>query len=432
MKRTLLSVVLLAQPFFTAAFAATSADLVAHEWGTFTSVQGSNGVLLQWNPFTTTHLPDFVYSRARPVRREEMTDEFEVLGLTGKGGSAWLQRMETPVIYFYSDREQAADVAVDFPEGQITEWYPQVTDFGPKPALGQLLPATQQSRLRWDRLTIAPAPEEEGSAGEKSEATVLPKDSSGSHYFAARETDAALVRPSQGLLARPEAETEKFLFYRGVGNFAAPLNVHFQDGALVLANNGREELADLFVLAVRPSGAAFVSVHGLKSGEQRKVEIESEAPSDSVSGIVGQLAAVMEGTLVNAGLYPREAAAMVKTWRESWFDEPGLRVLYLLPRAWTDHILPLSITPTPSELVRVMVGRAEMFSPAIEQRLREQFTLFNDSATHDQAVAGVGELGLGRFVEAAMRRLAELEIRQIHERVAKLEGQLRPKVVARK
>src|ERR1043166_8481399 len=45
----------------------------------------------------------------------------------GKGGMVTLQRMETPVIYFYADERQMLDVQVDFPQGQITEWYPQAS-----------------------------------------------------------------------------------------------------------------------------------------------------------------------------------------------------------------------------------------------------------------------------------------------------------------
>ena len=33
---------------------------VAHEWGTFTSVQGGDGVLLDWRPLETSRLPKFV------------------------------------------------------------------------------------------------------------------------------------------------------------------------------------------------------------------------------------------------------------------------------------------------------------------------------------------------------------------------------------
>ena len=32
--------------------------------------------------------------------------------------------METPVVYFYTDKETKVSVKVDFPRGWITEWYP--------------------------------------------------------------------------------------------------------------------------------------------------------------------------------------------------------------------------------------------------------------------------------------------------------------------
>ena len=53
---------------------------------------------------------------------------------------------------------------------------------------------------------------------------------------------------------------------------------------------------------------------------------------------------------------------MMKTWNESWIEE-GLRVFYLLPRAATDRILPLELTPAPRSIERVFVGRAEILTP---------------------------------------------------------------------
>jgi len=38
-----------------------AADYVAHEWGTFTSVQGGDGVLLDWPSLVSSRLPKFVY-----------------------------------------------------------------------------------------------------------------------------------------------------------------------------------------------------------------------------------------------------------------------------------------------------------------------------------------------------------------------------------
>ena len=43
------------------------AGYVAHEWGTFTSVQGSDGALIAWNPFTAAELPPFVHERNRTL-----------------------------------------------------------------------------------------------------------------------------------------------------------------------------------------------------------------------------------------------------------------------------------------------------------------------------------------------------------------------------
>ena len=46
----------------------------------------------------------------------------------GKTGITSRQRMETPVIYFYSEKERSVDVDVRFNGGRITEWYPQLTN----------------------------------------------------------------------------------------------------------------------------------------------------------------------------------------------------------------------------------------------------------------------------------------------------------------
>src|SRR5204863_2208475 len=41
-------------------------DLVVHEWGTFTSIQGSDGVPLYWQSRNIAPLPAFVYDWKRP------------------------------------------------------------------------------------------------------------------------------------------------------------------------------------------------------------------------------------------------------------------------------------------------------------------------------------------------------------------------------
>src|SRR5437762_11276304 len=91
-------------------------DYTAHEWGTFTSVQGADGVLLDWRPLETSRLPKFVYDWNHPGLNRQPAG-----ALGPKSGMVTLQRMETPAIYFYSPNEQREDVSVKFPQGFITE-----------------------------------------------------------------------------------------------------------------------------------------------------------------------------------------------------------------------------------------------------------------------------------------------------------------------
>ena len=111
----------------------------------------------------------------------------------------------------------------------------------------------------------------------------------------------------------------------------------------------------------------------------------------------------MAKALVKAGLYPREATAMVHTWNDSWFQEEGVRVLYVLPRAWTDEILPLKLAPRPRELVRVMVGRAEVITPPAQQQLADSILKASkgDAQAREQAIVEFRKLG--RFGEPALR-----------------------------
>ena len=370
---------------FTAT-AAAPADYVAHEWGTFTSVQGADGVQLEWNPLLLTELPEFVHDRTRPNGKPDFTV------LLTKTAMVARQRLETPVIYFYSGKERVVDVSVKFPEGTVTEWYPQQNP------LPRSIVKAGEPAARWQKLRIL-------AAGAKSGA--LPMNAKGSHYFAARATDANLVK-----IETPDAksETEKFLFYRGVGMFSAPLKVT-SDGAnaatLHLTNTGPEPLGQLFIHEVREGLARLGVLSGIAPGGKQTFAFSAKDEPVQLAKTRADLAAQMQTALVAAGLYEREAAAMVKTWDDAWFAEPGLRVLYVLPRAWADRVLPLTLEPAPREVARVMVGRAEILTPAMEKALTlevERYRTGNEAA-RATAIDHARSLQLGRFAEPAMRRL---------------------------
>jgi hypothetical protein len=372
------------------------AGYVAHEWGTFTSVQGADGIALEWNPLVTAELPGFVHDRG-------IKDGVDPVFLS-KSAFPMLQRMETPVIYFYSDQERTVDVAVNFPQGIVTEWYPQTTRLATNDTRRVL--QTKGKALHWDALRVLPRAQETAK-------TLWPLDKSGSHYYAARETDADLV----GVQAGPEAppEHERFLFYRGVGSFTAPLQVRlsWDEQYVHLTNAGSEGLTHLFVLSLHPMGAPahlegkFIYVDHLDAGESKTVELRPSQNQMELGDLRPRLMERMQHALVQEGLYEREAVAMVKTWEDSWFGEQGLRVLYVLPRVWTDRILPLQLQPAPRALERVMVGRAEMVTPTMEWQLLKQVVKFSESdeTTRPTVVAETRQLGLGRFAEPTLRRI---------------------------
>jgi hypothetical protein len=97
---------------------------------------------------------------------------------------------------------------------------------------------------------------------------------------------------------------------------------------------------------------------------------------------------------------------MVNTWKTSYFQGDGIRVLFVLPRSWTDAFIPMRIAPRPRETVRVMVGRLELLSPERERRAEDAV---RDLASGDpkrsrQAFAFLREQG--RYVEPIVRRVA--------------------------
>ena len=388
MKTMLFSIALLVfvQNQFAAEPQAGRDRFVAHEWGTFTSVQGADGIQLEWNPFVAEELPSFVYQRKADQARAG-------LDLLAKNAFVALQRMETPVIYFYSDRERSVDVRVKFPQGAITEWYPQVA----KP---------KEAPLFWDDVRILPRSLPGVlSCSEPSPQDPLPKEASGSHYYAARETDADLLRVS---LPDGKVEHEKFLFYRGVGNFVAPLKVTTDSATaqLQLWNTGGDALTHLYVLHMRNGTGKFIYLPKLAAGESQAVKLELEMGRMAASDVQAGISSAMRKTLESEGLYAAEAAAMVKTWHESWFGEEGLRVLYVLPRAWTDRTLPLGIEPAPSEIERVMVGRAEVITPEVEWKILKQIARFSESdeGSKVKAMADLQSMKVGRFADAIVRR----------------------------
>jgi hypothetical protein len=344
----------------------TKNHLVVHEWGTFTSISGMEGVALEWRPLNgSTDLPGFVHTiqeGAKGLRHPSL-----------KADLAATVRMETPVLYFYSDNEMDVSVKVDFPKGKITEWYPQARDVG--------------TSIDWGRLKVMPGA-----------AINLPVEYRESHYYPARETDSAPVQvcATDGKLV----QQEKFLFYRGVGTFDLPVSVKLEGDHVALKNLGKDEIAHVIVFENRSGRIGYRLSDGL-TGELTQARPELNKSTDSV---VRELKRI----LVASGLYEKEADAMIKTWRDNWFEE-GLRVFYILPRRTTDAVLPVTIEPRPTELVRVLVGRTELITPEMEKSVQRQVDLLRVPSAKVRENAAREIRKYGRFSEPILKRILETE-----------------------
>jgi len=385
-------------------FASSNAkdQFVAHEWGTFTSVQSADGIQIEWNPLIKTDLPEFVYSRN--VAQGGFGGRYPVFNPFGKDAMPSFVRMETPVIYFYSDKERTANVRVHFPMGRITEWYPQATRLGPYATTNKAeAKEANRSLIEWTGVKILSRDTKETSADKLIRGN---NEKGENHYYAARETDANFLRVSSPH-ASSGVEYERDLFYRGVGFLKAPLTLTLQGNENDLQLSAMaESFTDLFVLTIRNGMARYQYVDRVTPRDSRAVKLDAKAFAP-LSEVREKIMREMAAALVTQGLYEKEAQAMVNTWKDQWFDEEGTRVLYLLSRDWTDKTLPLEIAPRPNDIARVMVGRAELIVPSVERALSQQVTIYSegDDDVKLQAINEVRALGLGRFIEPATRKM---------------------------
>ena len=319
-----------------------------HEWGTFTSIAGQDGAAVRWLPQGGPgDLPCFV--------------ERSVLNY--KGGMPGTVRMETPVLYFYSPADVTVKVDVGFRQGAITEWYPHATVALP-------FNAGPDGSISWDAITVSP-----------NQAATFPVESGPSHYYKARETDATPLAAG--------SQVEKFLFYRGVGQFAPPISATVRaDGTVVAWSPQDAPLGDLILFENRRGAVAFT----IQRAAGARATLDRPVLDDASRGPQRELVRL----LVAHGLYRKEAEAMVETWSDSWFEE-GARLLYIAPRAAVDAILPLTINPAPVSVERVFVGRMELATPATVRDVRLAL------ATEDRATLAK----YGRFLQPIGARVLD-------------------------
>jgi hypothetical protein len=390
----------------SAAYDASKDGFVVHEWGTLTSVMGSDGAIVTGLHHEEEDLPAFVADRMAQAKLDP--------SITVKPTN---EKMETPVTYFYAPTPITVQAKVGFPNGIFTQWFPYVHAMSP--AVFAMDDGSFVDRYTQDLGTIPskcqPYFDADYRNGLLDWATVqvLPREESVALPGGIEKTTWGFARNTAANPLTVSGQNEKFLFYRGLGNFELPLTASFVDERPVLHNgDATNAMKGLFLMNVTADAASFAELDDVPAGGALKAEIPTASMSHDA--FVAALKTKLAARLVRDGLYTDEAVAMVDTWEHSYFLTPGVRLLYLLPQAHTDRIIPLTITPAPSVLARTMVIRVELMTPAYEKQLGGWL---HDLAT-GSADAKARFLGLGRFAEPHLGRAIALS----HDAAEKAAG----------
>jgi hypothetical protein len=401
---------------------------IAHEWGTFTTVQGSDGSSLGGLMHDDRDLPEFVH------------DIRDTAGVTGVHG-----KMETPVIYFYAPEETRVQVRVAFPRGTISQWYPaatRVNHVGPdagKEGAGTVIHKHENGFIEWgvrrDLIVLAPDAE-----------TFWPAVSEQDPWRFCREVDANGLRVCSRHGERKQDkrkwsvgyEDERCLFYRGLADFGLPVRgtvAHaYVDGhsahvKLTLENEGQQAAHHVFLIYVKDGQAGFHYLPVLRG----TARIDRALALDPQRVANAKLVDALTKRLTSTGLFEKEARSMARTWQHAWFGDEGLRVLYVLPRTFVDRELPLQVQTWPHEeqrpdwqVVRTFVGRTELLSPEREQALEQAVDALSTPGQTAGADLALGALARwGRFAYPYLQRAhARAEDPARKQRIAEAMGKL--------
>jgi hypothetical protein len=303
----------------------------------------------------------------------------------------------------------------------LTQWYPGVTAFQPPiaapgsivsnvpvgyadPLLDPAFPFTSDlCRAKWSSVA--------GGLLDWGDISVLPRGSDVSAALPAAPLDRFSWSYARAVSANPvtlpNGETERFLFYRGLGDFDLPVTVTAAEhGQLTLENHFSDPIGAVFAMNVGQERGAFqAQPQGIAPGSK----LSTEAPNLDGAPLLGefdsQLAQAVTQALDATGLYHDEALAMVNTWKRQWFRTPGVRLLYVIPERWTDSSIPLNIEPRPDAVLRVMLIRVEVITPEQEAADAAVVAAMDVSPAEGKAYFAA----LGRFQEPRLRRALTLK-----------------------
>jgi hypothetical protein len=278
-----------------------AADYRVHEWGVWQL--DANGRVRSLED-VARESPAFVHRQSGVPRPTESLPEFD------PGGQ--YEVYDKPVVFFHTTEPLDITFTVRMPGGRPWLYYPDA-------ALGRV---QRDQALRFEGRLLGNTPLPAGLA--------YPEPPSGHWWQWLRAAGASPFISNSG------RELERFIFYDGQGPFARGFT---RRRRALVPIAGRVE-----PLAWRIDGR-----------DAKRLAISGTTVTETALRGRGQVLTELRAALLARGLYAPEADALLNTWRPELFTAGGERVIWLLPRAAYDAMLPVEITPTPRELVRVGV-----------------------------------------------------------------------------
>jgi hypothetical protein len=344
---------------FAAAESSPNNRLSVHEWGTFTVLQDEKGRAVGGVNTDDEPVPSFVHTLDGSfIQDANRPPEMLAKGLPRCDPSITV-RLETPVLYFHAPPGFNAkiDVEVQFRGGWLTQYYPDAAFSAPGLEKGlfkyNALTDHTIGSLAWHGLSLGTS-----AQGPRTTDPV---------WLAPRKVEAVDITAQSG-------ESERFIFYRGVGHVQTPVRVSRTDDGRSLRLQSEAGMSAASAPAVGGAWLVDVRDDGKIAFRPTRGDVRGEAvvdatfsPGEYATGPEA-LRKSLHAALVADGLFADEADALLNTWDPSYFRRPGLRLFYLVPREWTDSILPLKVSssgkPIDAKIERVMVGRVEIVTPA--------------------------------------------------------------------
>ncbi len=345
--------------------------VVVHEWGTITTRHQPDGTPEgRLNRIEQSEvLPSFVHN-FEPAQTQNKPERSLAKSPLTPGRPDVTMRLETPVMYFYPGQDYSSSksfkVEISFRGGVINEFFPNASAslaldmerINNKMQAGIVRSWNGEVLNNYVRGSIV------WSVAELPVKANVPQTEE-TLWVAPRNVDSRYVEVISG-------ESEKYLFYRGVGHLEAMLQTRHSSSEVTLLSPNRLHwlptattvIPKAWIVAINERGeVAFRFVESITLQKKTPSKTIQSFPSFATdqfrSEHLTELKRSMKDALVAEGLFKKEAEAMLATWKKSYFANAGRRIFYIVPSEWLEYHLPVKLS-IPHKLSRAFIGRIDL------------------------------------------------------------------------